>query len=42
MMQMPTHDYQVVKNETRGVTVVTLMEMTWAQARYLSLESRTD
>lgn len=42
MMQMLTHGCQTVNDETRGATVVTLMEMIWAQARHLSLESRTD
>lgn len=41
-MQMLTHEYQVMKDKTRGDAVVTVTEMIWAQARYLSLESRTD
>lgn len=42
MMQMLTHEYQVMKDKTRGDAVVTVTEMIWAQARYLSPESRTD
>lgn len=42
--QVPIHDYYMTTDETRnvGAAIVTLTKTIWAQARYLSPESRTD
>jgi hypothetical protein len=44
MMQVFVHGCHEMKDEIGcpGAEVVTLTEMIWAQARYLSPESRTD